>query len=102
MVGFYPVLPESAEEAERHSVKGHVVRLVEGPVPGGEGAGQDHLAQGRREEQAPKEPEQVVKLNTRANTHPQIKIGFHFPVKGLFLFSIVHARAISLEYCRTN
>lgn len=45
-----------------HGTARHV-RLFEGPVPGGKGAGQDQLAQGRGEADAPVETKDVVELH---------------------------------------
>ena len=54
--------PERPPEGGEHGEGGHVVRLDEGPVVGGEGAGQGHLPQGRDEVGAPEEEEDVVEL----------------------------------------
>uniref|UniRef100_A0A672G5G2 Uncharacterized protein n=1 Tax=Salarias fasciatus TaxID=181472 RepID=A0A672G5G2_SALFA len=50
--------PQRGEDGEA----GHVVWLDEGPVVGGEGAGQRHLPQRRHEVGAPQEEEDVVEL----------------------------------------
>ena len=36
--------------------------LVQGPVPRGEGSGQNHLVQSRQEEKAPQKSKDIVKL----------------------------------------
>ena len=56
------VLPEGAAQRGEHGIGGHVVGLDEGPVVGGEGPGQRHLAQRRHEVGAPEEEEDVVEL----------------------------------------
>ena len=42
--------------------EGGDIRLVEDPVPGAEGPGQDHLTQGSHETEAPEETKDVVEL----------------------------------------
>ena len=56
------VVPECAPHAQRERRGREVVLLVEGPVPGGEGARHHQLLQGREEEEAPQQHEQVEQL----------------------------------------
>ena len=56
------MVPECAPYAQREWRRREVVLLVEGPVPGGEGARHHQLLQGRKEEEAPQQHEQVEQL----------------------------------------
>ena len=66
------MVEDGVRERPGQDAAGHVL-LVPGPVPRGEGAGQDELAQRGGEEHAPVEPEQVVPL------HPGGVLGLHVP-----------------------
>lgn len=71
-------VPERAAEGGEEGEGGHVVRLLEGPVVGGEGAGQRHLAQRDDEVGQPEEHEDVEELEG----NEVLVVGGFAPVEG--------------------